>query len=64
LVRPNTEHLITDSYLTAVIRREHELNRVVFRNRDEAKHVNHEQIASAVLVWFAVITAIDIVLNL
>jgi hypothetical protein len=43
---------------------EHELNRVVFWDCDVAEHVNHEQIACAVLEWFAVITAVDVVLDL
>ncbi len=36
----------------------------MFRDRDEAGHVNHEQIASAILVWLAVVASIDVVLNL
>lgn len=43
---------------------QHELNRVVLRDRDEAGHVNHEVVACAVAVWFAVITAVDVVLCL
>jgi hypothetical protein len=33
-------------------------------DRDEAGHVNHEQIACAILVRFTVITAVDVVLDL
>ena len=36
----------------------------MFWDGDEASHVNHEQVVGAILVWFAVITAIDVVLNL
>ena len=42
---------------------QHELNRVVFRDRNKAGHVDHEQIACAILIWFTVITAVDVVLN-
>ena len=41
-----------------------ELNRVMFRNVDVAEHVNHEVVAGAVAVRFAVITAVDVVLGL
>jgi hypothetical protein len=33
-------------------------------DRDVAGHVNHEQIACAIFIWFAVITAVDVVLDL
>ena len=64
MVIPNTECVAVNSYLTTVIVCEHELNRVVFRNRDVAGHVDHKQIACAVAVRFTVITAVDVVLNL
>jgi hypothetical protein len=40
------------------------LNRVMHRDRDEACHVNHEQVARAIQVWLTVIRTVDIVLNL
>ena len=43
---------------------EHELNRVVFRDVYVACHVDHEQVACAILVRFTVIIAIDVVLCL
>jgi len=64
LIPPATECVAVNSYLTTIIVSEHELNRVVFRNRDVAGHVNHEQIACAIFVRFTVITAIDVVLDL
>jgi hypothetical protein len=64
LVIPNTECVAVNSYLTAIIVSQHELDRVVNRDRDVAGHVNHEQIACAVAVRFAVITAVDVVLDL
>jgi hypothetical protein len=33
-------------------------------DRDVAGYVNHEQIACAIFVWFTVIAAVDVVLNL
>ena len=64
LIPPATEGAVANSYLTAIIVSQPELNRVVFRNVNEADHVNHEQIAGAVAVWFAVITSVDVVLDL
>jgi len=64
LIPPATECVAVNRYLTAVIVSEHELNRVVNWDRDVAGHVNHEQIACAILVRFAVITAVDVVLDL
>jgi hypothetical protein len=64
LVIPNTERVVVNSYLTAVIVCEHELNRVVFRDVYVACYVDHEQVACAVLVRFAVIGTVDVVLNL
>ena len=64
LIPPATKGVVADSYLTAIIVSQPELNRVMFRYVDESDHVNHEQIAGAVLKWFTVITAIDVVLDL
>jgi hypothetical protein len=47
-----------------IIRSQPKLNRLMHRDRDEPSHVNHEQIACAVLVWLTVIRTIDVVLNL
>jgi hypothetical protein len=64
LVIPNTECVAVNSYLTTIIVSQPELNRVMFRDCDVAGHVNHEQIACAIFVRFAVIAAVDVVLNL
>jgi hypothetical protein len=62
LVIPNTECVAVNSYLTTIIVSEHELNRVVFGDIYKPCHVDHEQVACAILVWFTIITAIDVVL--
>ena len=64
LIPPATEGVVADSYLTAIIVSQPELNRVMFRYVNEADHVDHEQIACAVLVRFTVITSVDVVLGL
>ena len=45
----------------AVVGCDHELNRVVFGEGDESCVVNHEEVVSAVLEWFAVEVAVDVV---
>jgi hypothetical protein len=43
---------------------DHELNRVVLWDGDVSGVVNHEQVVAALLEWFAVKVAVDVVLHL
>jgi hypothetical protein len=64
LILPNTERVATNRDLTTIIRSQHELNRGVFWNRDEARQMHHEQIIRTTINRLTVIAAIDIILNL
>jgi hypothetical protein len=64
LVIPNTKRVATNRDLTTIIRSQHELNRLMHRDRDEASQMHHEQIIRATLNRLTVVAAIDIVLNL
>jgi hypothetical protein len=64
LITPVAPLIATNTDTATIIRSQPELNRVVFRDRDEACHVNHEQIVCAILIWLTVITSIDVVLHL
>jgi hypothetical protein len=48
LIPPITPLIPTNVDTATIIRSQPELNRVVFRDRDEPSHVNHEQIACAI----------------
>jgi len=64
LVIPNTKRVATNRDLTTIIRSQHELNRLMHRDGDEARQMHHEQIIRTTLNRLTVIAAIDIVLNL
>ena len=49
---------------SAIICSQPKRNRVVFRDRDIAGHVDHEQINGAVLKRFTVVGTVDVVLDL
>jgi hypothetical protein len=48
LITPVAPLIPTNTDTATIIRSQPELNRVVFRDRDEPSHVNHEQIACAI----------------
>jgi hypothetical protein len=48
LIAPVAPLIPTNVDTATIIRSQPELNRVVFRNRDEPSHVNHEQIVGAI----------------
>ena len=64
LIPPATKGVVADSYLTAIIVSQPELNRLMLRNIYVAGHVNHEVVAGAVAEWFTVVTSVDVVLDL
>jgi len=64
LITPVAPLIPTNVDSTTIIGCQPKLNRVVFRDRDETSHVNHEQIVRAIQIRLTVIGTIDIVLNL
>jgi hypothetical protein len=48
---------------SAVICGNHELNRVMLRDVDEPCVVDHEEVVAAVLEWFTVEVAVDVVFD-
>jgi len=58
---PCAELGVCDLYGAAVVGCDHELNRFVFGEGDESCVVNHEEVVAAVLEWFAVEVAVDVV---
>jgi hypothetical protein len=48
LIAPTAPLIPTNVDTATIIRSQPELNRVVFRDRDEPNHVNHKQVNSAI----------------
>jgi hypothetical protein len=64
LVNPITPLVAVDVNVATVIRCQPKLYGVMFWDCDEPCHVNHEQVACAVLIRLTVIASVDVVLNL
>jgi len=56
--------LSSDTDCAPVISGNHELDGLVFGQGDEACVVDHEVVPAAVLEWFAIEVAVDVVLDL
>ena len=61
---PSAELCFTDLDCASVIGCDHKLNRVVCRDSDVARVVNHKVVCAALLEWFASEVAVDVVLDL
>ena len=64
MIVPVAPRGVADLHSSAVIGGQHELDCGVCGYVKVADHVDHEQIACAVAERFAVVTAVDVVLNL